>query len=385
MQEKDFDRLARKYLDGSATPLEQELMEAHLRLLEDMNPAELSADQLALHKLAVWQRLQAELRATEAQEPPVEKELHVIPVAKRYRFKWIAAAAVVIGIAIALWFIRPGGVDQKITATADVAAPTVNKARITLGNGKTVYLDSVANGQTIEADGIRLTKLADGRITYSGNGIASVYNTASNPRGSKVMDLQLNDHSHVWLNAGSSITYPVVFNGDSRKVTITGEAYFEVAHDAKKPFIVSKGNTSVQVLGTHFNVKAFDNDPNLKVTLLEGKVKVSSTRREQLLVPGEQAIVDNGAIALNRDVNLDDVIAWKNGFTSFHGADLVEILRELEHWYDITTEIRSNIKVTRTIDVPRDAPLKDVLKSLLEDQGIKYEYDAANRKLTVLP
>lgn len=306
--------------------------------------------------------------------------------AKRKSGVWLryAVAAVFLGVIATTYLLVFHKTDQPVVGTVDVKAPERNKARITLASGRTIYLDSVANGNTIEVDGVRLTKLANGRIVYSGDANTIVYNTASNPRGSMVMDLELNDHSHVWLNAGSSIIYPVAFSGKDRKVSINGEAYFEVAHDARKPFIVEKGNTSVQVLGTHFDVRAYDNDAQLKVTLLQGKVKVNTSTREQLLAPGEQAVVANDAISLNKNANMDDVMAWKNGFTTFHDADLKDILRELEYWYDISTEMPSEVKLVRTVDVPRNVPLKDVLQALLGENGIAYEYDAAKRKLKIL-
>jgi transmembrane sensor len=307
-------------------------------------------------------------------------------VRKLLPMKWAAAAAILIVMAGAGWFfLRPVTKQDQFVRLENITAPQKNKARISLGNGRILYLDSLANGSSIEADGVTITKLSDGQIVYSGSTENVIYNTASNPRGSTVIDFELSDHSHVWLNSGSSITYPIAFTGGQRKVSIDGEAYFEVAHDASKPFIVSKGNTHVQVLGTHFNVKAFGNEPHEQITLLEGKVKVNSNAYEQLLNPSEQAIVTEGKIELNSQAALSDVMAWKNGFTSFHGSDLRAILRELERWYDITTEMQPVIKETLTIDVPRNVPLKDVLKSLLEDNGIKYEYDADTRKLIVLP
>lgn len=314
---------------------------------------------------------------------------HFFPrLAGEVRRSWMRyAAAAVFLFAIAITNLLVINKKGQINAIAklDVKAPQTNKARITLANGKTIYLDQVDNGKTIEADGVQLTKLADGRIVYSGDANTLVYNTASNPRGSKVIDLELNDHSHVWLNAGSSITYPVVFNGQMRKVSITGEAYFEVSHDPDKPFIVSNGSTSVQVLGTHFNVKAFDNEAELKVTLLEGRVNVTAAGKEQLLAPGQQAIVSNSRIELAKDLNLDDVTAWKNGSTSFHGADMGTILRELERWYDISTEIDHALPATeRSLDAPRNIPLQDVLRSLLDDNNIKYRFDPDTRKLTIL-
>lgn len=372
MQEKDFDRLVKRYLAGKATPLETELVEAHLRLMEEMNESELSRETLDRHRAEVWERLQ---------EEPYAGKVRVMT-----RFRWVAAAIVLFAVVTTFLLLNKKESTPAVIAKADVQAPASNRATIQLGNGQTVYLDSANNGQLAYESGVKVVKLADGRIVYSGNTNETVYNTLTNPKGSRAIDIGLSDGSHVWLNAGSSVTYPVAFAvGKERRVTMSGEAYYEIAHRDEFGFTVQKGNTEVKVLGTHFNVKAYDNDADIKVTLLEGKVKVKIENKEQLLAPGEQAIVDNGAIQLAKDPNLDDVIAWKNGFTSFHGADMKVILRELERWYDITTEMKGEIKANRVIDVPRSVPLSDVLKSLLDDNGIKYEYDAATKKLTVLP
>jgi transmembrane sensor len=360
IEDPAYEGLALEMIDGTINKLRQEQ-----RQLDD----------------AVLQRLYERLPNVFGEEELKETKT----VSLFYRIRWVAAAVFLIVISTTYLFITKKENKPALTSQANVSAPDRNKARITLSNGKTIYLDSVSNGKTIDVDGVQLTKLADGRIVYGGDANTVVYNTASNPRGSTVIDLELNDHTHVWLNAGSSITYPVVFNGSTRKVTITGEAYFEVKHDASKPFIVNNGATNVQVLGTHFNVKAYYNEPDEKVTLLEGKVKVTNSNKEQLLAPNQQAIISAQTITLATDANLDDVMAWKKGFTSYHGVDMKVILRELERWYDITTEMKKEIRTTRVIDVPRSVPLKDMLKTLLDDNGIVYEYDATNKKLTILP
>ena len=160
----------------------------------------------------------------------------------------------------------------------DVNPPGTNRAAITLANGQTIYLDSAANGSLTTQENVEIVKLADGQIVYRGSARETVYNTLTNPRNSKVIDITLADGSRVWLNAGSSLVFPVAFTGRERKVSVTGEAYFEVAHRAAIPFKVRKGETEITVLGTRFNVNAYDDDDALRVTLLERSVKVSRAR-----------------------------------------------------------------------------------------------------------
>jgi transmembrane sensor len=217
-----------------------------------------------------------------------------------------------------------------------------------------------------------------------------VFNTLTNPKGSKAIDIALSDGSHVWLNAGSSITYPVAFAaGKERSVKMTGEAYYEIMHRDGLAFVVQKENTEVKVLGTHFNVKAYDNEPDLKVTLLEGSVRVSSSNGQNakslMLKPNQQAVVTTTDMQLTDDADTEQAMAWKNGMTSFHSANVPAVLREIERWYNIETEIKGTVpERSFNADVSRGAALSEILK-VLELNHVKYEYDAEKRKLVVIP
>jgi len=247
--------------------------------------------------------------------------------------------------------------------TRDVPAPDKNRAQIKLSDGTIIYLDSAVNGELATVDGVKLTKTADGQVAYSGSlttdhspltaGASPLTNTLTNPRGSKVIDMTLSDGSRVWLNAGSSVTYPVAFIGNERKVSITGEAYFEIAHNANKPFFVTNGDVQVKVLGTHFNVNAYEDDDAVRVTLLEGSVRVSRTDLPPasaggiMIKPGEQAIsnehspLPDGASAkagltIDHSPDMEQVMAWKNGSFVFGEAmSAEEIMRQISRWYDV--------------------------------------------------
>jgi ferric-dicitrate binding protein FerR (iron transport regulator) len=246
----------------------------------------------------------------------------------------------------------------------------------------------VGNGTLATQGNIKVVKLDNGQIAYqTASGDASTplsvtYNTLNNPRGSKVIDMQLSDGSHVWLNAGSSLTYPVAFVGNERKVQITGEAYFEVAHDASKPFVVSKGVTSVEVLGTHFNVNAYDDEDALRITLLEGSVKVASKGNLKVIKPGEQAVVANG-INVNKDVNVEQVMAWKNGMFKFNNTNMKQIMREIARWYDVDVEYQGDFSDLNFGGfVSRQANISELLKRFSATEQVHFKVEG--RKIIVM-
>lgn len=319
-------------------------------------------------------------------------EKQVIPLKKRKMkrmnwSRWAVAASVILVLGVGSYFtffnkkIKQSEI-VKTEATKDVKAPEINRAMITLADGRTVYLDSAANGELVQQGNIKLIKLDNGQIAYqtaSGEIINELkYNTLNNPRGSKVIDMTLADGSRVWLNAGSSITFPVAFIGNERKVTVTGEAYFEVAHNSTMPFKVSKGEMEVTVLGTHFNVNAYDDEADIKITLLEGSVKVNNTT----IKPGQQAQV-RADIKVIGNVNLEEVMAWKNGNFKFSRTDLKIIMREIGRWYDVEIVYEGNIPVQLyNVGVPRTANVLDVLKGL-EYTGAHFSVEG--KKIIVRP
>jgi transmembrane sensor len=387
LEKREFISLIDRYLDGNTTGVENCLVENYLNSFQVTDTWDEERDGTKAKLLStVYAQLVAEIaKPTETPAIPVHR-VHFIR-----RFRWVAAAAILFAVATTFFLIKRRAADQSPIATfakVDVKAPSTNRATVTLGNGQTVDLDSAVNGQLAMESNVKLVKLANGQIVYTGKANELIYNTINNPKGSKPIDIGLSDGSHMWLNAGSSITYPVAFMlNKERRVIMTGEAYFEIKHtDNNLSFIVQKENTEVKVLGTHFNVKAYDNEPNLKVTLLEGSVSVNKNNQSQLLKPNQQAVIQANNIELVTDADTDQAIAWKNGITSFHSADLQTALRELERWYNITTEIKgTTTNKSFFIEAPRSANLKDVLKSILEDNNIAYEFDEAKKKLTVLP
>ncbi len=223
--------------------------------------------------------------------------------------------------------------------------------------------------------------MKDGELAYNAATMYNApisYNTISTPKG-RQFTLQLPDGSKVWLNAASSLRYPVAFAGAERKVEITGEAYFEVAKNKKMPFKVSINNkTTVEVLGTHFNVNAYNDEETIKTTLLEGVVKVSHEKQTQLLQPGEQASVSQPSQKSQsitvQTTDVDAAVAWKNGTFSFTNASLETVMRQLARWYDIEVEFVGAVPGGAfSGEIDRALSLDQVLKGLTKNKSALHD------------
>jgi ferric-dicitrate binding protein FerR (iron transport regulator) len=276
-------------------------------------------------------------------------------------------------------FNRPSSTDP--VARVDIKAPVSNRAMVTLEDGRRIYLDSAGTGELIKQGDMSLMKLKDGELSYQKSaGIASnaiQYNILTNPRGSKAITLTLSDGTRVWLNCESSLRYPTAFTGNTREVEITGEAYFEVAHNAKQPFHVKKGEMDITVLGTHFNVNAYEDEMGVATTLLEGSVRVSrhpgasgGNPQSVLLKPGQQAIQNASGIDVNPNADISKVMAWKEGWFIFDSTGIAAVMKQIGRWYDV--DIVYEGKITNETfggSINKNLPLSDVL-GLLKKNGI---------------
>lgn len=267
----------------------------------------------------------------------------------------------------------------------DVQPPSSVRATITLGNGKKVFLDSAGNGTLAVQGNVTVVKTTNGQVVYNADrepadGSAIIYNTLSNPRGSRVVSLTLNDGTTVWLNSESSLTYPTAFVGTARNVTITGEAYFEVTKHAAMPFTVTKGGITITVLGTQFDVNAYDDEGPPTITLVDGAVRLASDNHNLVLRPGQQAQILNtdggkGNIALVAKPDVEQALAWKNGRFLFNGADLPSILRKLGRWYDLEPEFKDQIADNYTVSVSRDVPVSRLFQFIEISGGVHLHID----------
>ena len=263
--------------------------------------------------------------------------------------------------------------------------PGGNKAVLTLADGSTIVLDDAKNGVLTHQGNTKVTK-ENGKIDYNASVTGSdkiLYNTISTPRGGQYQ-VELPDGSKVWLNAASSLRFPTAFAGKERRVEISGEVYFEVAKNKAMPFIVSVNGAEIQVLGTHFDVMAYNDEPMLKTTLLEGAVKFVKDGNYTMLKPGQQSqLTKNGQLKVVSDVNLTTAVAWKNGFFDFEGLDFETIARQLSRWYDVDVIYNRKIDDLFYAEIPRNTKLSDVLKAL-ELTG-KVHFEIEGKKIIVLP
>lgn len=260
------------------------------------------------------------------------------------------AASVLLCLSIALYLYQP---DSNKTKTKVVAKNHVkqdsSKAYLTLANGDRIALSDTKEGQVAEQTGITITKTADGQLIYSISDLSqktnsNEYNTVETPKGGQYQ-INLPDGTKVWLNAVSSLRYPVSFSSlKERKVILKGEGYFEVSEDKTKPFIVATDKQEVEVLGTHFNINAY-NDQLTKTTLLEGSVKVSSLSLAQpaVLKPGQMAVNDSKQINVADMPYAYNEIAWKDGYFVFNNANIKDIMRDLSNWYDLEVEYEGDL------------------------------------------
>lgn len=303
------------------------------------------------------------------------------PVA-RVRSFWprIAAAAAVVAILFAgVYGWRQQAAHPAKEKQVVEVLPGKQGAILTLADNTQVLLDTVKNGVVTLQGGARAV-VVNGSLVYENNGDEVVYHTMSTPRG-RQFHVTLPDGTDVWLNAASSIRYPTAFKDNQRQVEITGEAYLEVAASAQQPFLVNVDNkTTVQVLGTRFNVNAYADESNITTTLLDGKVRVAGAT----LQPGQQALLGNRErkVSIVEKADLDKTMAWKNGLFNFEDASLQQVMRQLERWYDIEVVYQDEVPELYFIgEISRDVPLTDVL-SFLQTTGVRFRLQG--RVLTVL-
>jgi transmembrane sensor len=276
------------------------------------------------------------------QEGIAEVEKIAVPV-KIYRnntwFKYAVAASVLVLMTVGIYLFNIKYIEKQQVVKADFN-PGGNKAILTLSNGTTINLDDAKDGKLASQGEIAINKTHDGEINYDAShaetGTAVTNNTISTPKGGQYQ-VVLADGTKVWLNSVSSISFPTAFNGKERHVEITGEVYFEVAKNRKKPFFVKAGKQLVEVLGTHFNVNSYQDEPNIKTTLLEGSVKIKQLNSNftALLKPGQQSVSQSAGPIIVKDADLEQAIAWKNGFFQLNKTNIEAIMRQAARWYDV--------------------------------------------------
>jgi ferric-dicitrate binding protein FerR (iron transport regulator) len=314
--------------------------------------------------------------------------------------KWAVAASILILFATAAYFMfsntkkQPARLSkaavQKSTKSVPGIDPGGNKAVLTLADGSVINLDSAKNGTLTRQGNIKVIKAEDGQLLYyvdRENATIKGYNTISTPRGGKYQ-IVLSDGSKVWLNAASSLQFPASFTGKTREVQLTGEGYFEVAKNAAMPFHVKVNNITIEVLGTHFNVNAYEDEASVATTLLEGSVKIKkdlpakSSSQSVVLKPGEQAqLAKDGQLKINRNANTQEVIAWKNDNFEFNNTPVKEIMRQISRWYDVEIDYKGSVSMHKlTGKISRNVDLHQVIE-MLKYTGINIKIE--NKKIMI--
>lgn len=311
----------------------------------------------------------------------------VIPIQQKSkkRFIWIAASIMLIAASVSLFLLvgKPSSTslaNNQSKQTSNDVMPGTSGAILKLDDGSSIVLDNVSNGNLVQ-QGNTLVVKSDAAISYvksnAQNDRQIHYNTIETPKG-RQFQLVLEDGTKVWLNAASSIRFPVAFIGKQRVVEITGEAYFEVAKNKQKPFQVMFNGSMVEVLGTHFNVNAYADEESMNTTLLEGSVKIVKGESQKIIKPGEQAQIRNdGSVRTVTNVNTDAVVAWKNNAFLFDNTDVKKLMRQLSRWYDVDVAFKGAIDESLTFNgtISRSAMLSTVLKMLESTGDVKFSIE----------
>lgn len=378
MTQEQLNILIRKYLSGTATTEEMKSLEQwyqdYDRNLEVYVGNEEEGSEQELHD-KILNRLRTTLHSTPgAKVTPMWKKL-------------AAAASIVALVSAGGWYLmHDRSNDSTQVASQTGTNPGFEQAILTTSDGRKIQLGKNSHQPINEKNGVLISN--DGHqlsYTSSTTGNSVFFNTLEVPRKG-VYSLVLADGTKVWLNSLSSLTYPTSFPGRERRVSIKGEAYFEIAKNPRQPFVVDvEGGQAIEVLGTSFNVNAYTNEEQISTTLLEGAVRVKAGDQQQMLAPGQEAqfSLSGRALQVRQVADPNDVISWKNGFFVCNGKDLKAILRQVTRWYDIEVVYQGNINPEAFEGtISRNMNLSELL-SMLEITGVKFSFQG--RQLTVLP
>lgn len=374
------------FLDAVKNMDKASFMEAYQLLYEEIHkyPAEgLAPDFKA--------RLERRLDLLEAEKGFLAGNLaSALPQHKLVLFRrkwWNYAAAAILLFFVAGYFLlnntkKPPPLAEK-PVKKDIPAGRQG-AILTLSNGQRILLDSAGNGELTRDAGVRVIRKG-GELSYGGNTDEVLYNQVVTPKGRK-WQLTLSDGTKVWLNAASSVRYPICFVGKERIVEVSGETYFEIAPDKNRPFkinIVGKGK--IEVLGTHFDVNAYDDEDAIRTTLLEGRVRIIRGESSSLLNPGQQAVLGNGTddIKVINDANIDEVMAWRNGRFIFSDMDLKTIMRQLTRWYDVDVVYAGKVPEIRVGGIIHNDVYLSIVMEFLGENGVHYKIEG--KKITIMP
>lgn len=364
-----------KYEAGTITEEELRLIDNWYAPFE-ANPDlidSLSAEERTFRKKQLQEKILGQLTADKSTLAITPKKRFFLTPGKRLLQ---AAASLILICAVSFYLINNQYKKPPTTVGAhnNTINPATDRAVLTRSNGEEILLDESKNGELFTEGNVHINKLKPGNLVYTtDNKVDKVYsNTLSTPRGGRYQ-LTLADGTRVWLNAQSSITYPSAFHGHSREVKISGEVYFEVAHNSTMPFRVRSENQTIEVLGTHFNVNTYHTGSGAKTTLLTGSIALTNRHHHVVLKPGEQGIVAGPSLSVKK-VDPAEVIAWKEGYFDFTDNDILTVIEELGRWYNVDIDYAGvPTKETFTGRIPRSWPFEKVLNLLKTFKSIQVE------------
>lgn len=384
-----FHEILGRYNSGKASKEEVRYLEAYYNLFEN-DPDFLNEDNETSVKASVKLKVddQIDLYQDTTGQGLSKKRSRFIVSYPHYAL----AAVLLITLSVSTYFLlKRNSNPVAALAIPEDHSPGGNQAILTLASGKRIVLDKNAKGEIAKQQGISIANTPDGQLIYTvmAAGDNKVHlNTISTPKGGQYQ-VVLSDGTRVWLNSASSITYPTAFEAKQRMVELTGEAYFEVARNEKSPFSVKTAVQTVEVLGTHFNINSYADEPLLKTTLLEGAVKVFTANDQAVLSAGQQARINHlqpgSRINVADHIDLDKVIAWKNGVFSFENEDLKSIMRQVSRWYNVNVVYTGPVSEEKFFgEISRNSNLSEVFK-ILEFNNVHFELQGKTIKVSANP
>lgn len=379
-----LQKLAQKVLDGTATEAEKLFLDEYYDFFDHKRNSPLDLNDLEK------QMLRTEMR--ERLQKDIESNDH--GRARLFFFYKIAASVSLLLIASVILYNVMGSSDKSTPALTDSGKKDEpithggSKAILTLDDGTRILLNDKSNSRLAIQAGYELIANAHGELAYArmqptDEKPGERFNTLQTPRGG-IYQITLPDGTKVWLNSSTTLRYPLAFAGNERRVELTGEAYFEVFPNKKAPFCVVGPRETVEVLGTHFNINAYEDEVHPKITLLEGRVKVISTAsgKSAFLSPGQQAAIRTSGIKI-KQVEAENAVAWKDGLFQFDNENIYTVMRKIARWYDIDVEYSGEFKDLRFGgSVSRFEDIQKVLRKLELTNTIHFKIEG--RKIIVM-
>ena len=378
---KQLQQLAAKVLSGKATPAEKAFLDNYYDVFD--HPHNQTDDLPAGDAQQLADEIKARVDHTTGKPSGLLRQMKFYPIAASLTLVFV------MGFWAAYKHFTVANSKQNLSASARPIVPGGNKATLTLADGRKISLGDHSIAALSKLPGVKISTTKDGQLIYRVISVAGEpangkqLNTMETPRGG-IYQIYLPDGTHVWLNSATKLTYPVAFIGHERRVELSGEAYFEVAHNPAKPFKVISKDQEIEVLGTHFNVNAYADEPNFKTTLLKGSIKITATASgaAKIIKPGQQAVLRQTGIQVHK-ADTGNAIAWETGTFSFDNEPITSIMKKISRWYDVDIVYNDDVSDIRFGGtVSRFADITKVLSKLQLTNTVHFKIDG--RRILVM-